>query len=202
MEDRLIKKLNDLSNELPFTKESQVVYFFVETRKFLDKKDYTGEYVYVRFFCDWVVHTEKTQKLNVVREDFEKIAKDLELQEKKSVVELIMDENERPIDQFVDFIRLREQIADFFNKEDISRNFVNNDQNWYSLRNLLFRILADQKIDFGDKPVKNIKSLCFREVRKELYGCLLDIEFVKNSKPEKRSFIFANDEPNFRICKY
>ncbi len=201
MNDQIIDKLSDLSEELPFTKECQVVYLFVETRKLLERADQPIEYDYIRFFCDWVLHTEKTRNLEVIRDDFEKIAADLELQEKKSIIQSIMDLSERPISQFADFVKLRIQLGKFFQKKGVANSFTTDDSNWYSLRNLLFRILADQMIDFQDNPVRGIKSMRFSDIRKDLFGCFLDVEFIENGVIKKKRYAFADHQPNFKIFK-
>lgn len=199
MEDRIIEKLNNLSKELPFEKESQVVYFFVETRKLIDRVKQKEDYLYIKFFCDWILHTEKTRNLDVVRDDFENIASDFEFEEGKTIGELIRSGREYEINKFVRLRKLREQITKFLNNNRILDIFTTNDHNWCALRNLLFRVLAEQKIDFGTRPIRSIKSLCFTEVREDLYGSLLLVECIKNGKLIKRPFIFADDHSDFEI---
>jgi hypothetical protein len=201
MDDRIVDKLNGLLKELPFTKECQIVYLFVETRKLLDRTGQSDKYAFIRFFCDWVLHTEKTQNLKIVRDDFEKIAIDIEAQGKKSIVQLIVGSDTRSIEQFVDFVKLRAQLGNLFQKNKIVNSLIVDDDNWFSMRNLLFRVLADQPIDFKDKPVRDIKSMHFSEIRKELYGCLLCIGYMKDGLIKERHYVFADNHPNFKISK-
>ena len=166
----------------------------------MDLVSQNDKYSYIRFFCDWVLHTEKTRNLDAVREDFFKIALDIEEQEKKTIIQLIMEENKKPIAEFVDFVKLRKQLEILFKKNNINTDLIIGDYNWHSLRNLLFRILANQRIDFKNSPVRGIKSLNFIEVRKEMYGTLLEIEFLEKGALRKKPYIFADIEPNFKIC--
>ena len=71
-EANLKYKLEGLLRKLPFTEECQVVYFFVEIRKLLDRMNRSEDYEYIRFFCDWVLHTEKTRNLDIIRDDIDK----------------------------------------------------------------------------------------------------------------------------------
>lgn len=199
MEDRVKEKLNDLLRELPFAKEQQVVYFFVETRKLLDRIDQQNRYTYIRFFCDWILHTEKTYHLDVMHDDFDKIAADIEIQAQKSITQLILDANRHPFAEFASFTKLREELASLLSEEGINDNLTTENDNWFSLRNLLFRVLADQKIDFGNNPVRGIKFIEFREVKKYLYGCILVVGFIEKGAVKVEPYIFVDDKPNFEF---
>ena len=199
MKEQISNKLADLLKELPFTKEYQVSYLFLETRKLLDRVHRRNKYTYVRFFCDWVMHTEKTQNLEVISDDFSKIAADIESQTKKSIVQLILAGDRHPFAEFTSFEKLRTELSKLFSENNISGGLTGDDHNWFSLRNLLFRILADQPVDFGNRPIRNIKSIRFNEVKKDLYGCILIIEFIQEGILTKKRYIFADDHPNFKI---
>ena len=60
----IIEKLAPLLTKgLPDT-EAGAVYLIVEIRKVLDHAyDKKTEYTLLRFYCDWVVHTEKSRSL-------------------------------------------------------------------------------------------------------------------------------------------
>src|SRR5205814_45622 len=57
----ILRKLSNLLSKYdPFTEESQVVYLFVEVRKYLDQMEHRGRgFALLRFYCDWIVHTSK-----------------------------------------------------------------------------------------------------------------------------------------------
>jgi hypothetical protein len=62
MEHEILAKLQKLLSN-PLERESEVVYLFVEIRKFLDHKfpvraDEKVQFPVLRMFCDWVAHTE------------------------------------------------------------------------------------------------------------------------------------------------
>jgi hypothetical protein len=58
MEDALKEKLTRVLNS-PIETEEQVVYFFVELRKLMERsKTLKDKYPTVNLYCNWVVHTE------------------------------------------------------------------------------------------------------------------------------------------------
>lgn len=199
MEEQIKNDLRDLLAELPFTKKQQAAFLFLETRKLLERTDRLKTDAYIKFFCDWIMHTEKTYNLDVIRADFDKIAADMESQEKKPIVRLIAEEERHPFAKFVSFAKLRDELNELFSKNGITDNLTTDDTNWCSLRNIAFRILADQPIDFGDKPVRGIRSFSFNEVRNDLYGCILVIGYIKGGVTTKWVSAFVDNEPNFTI---
>lgn len=201
MEDQIIKKLNGLLEELPFTKEHQIVYLFVQLRKLQDRLNSTEESKYIRFFANWIVHTQIDRKntLEIVRDDFDKIALDLESQNAKTIIQLISEGAPHPFAEFISLLQLKSEVQNFFIRNGISKNLTEVDTHWNSLRNLLFRILSDQSIDFKDKPVRGIKMLTIHEPRPELYGCLLNVEFIDGEKIKSTPYIFCDSDPNFSI---
>jgi len=196
-----IKRL--LEEEIPFSKEYQVVYLFVQLRKLIDKTSKNKDHQYIRFVANWIVHTklEREGTLALLYDDFEKIAEDLESQNGKTILQLLVEGETNSFATFVSFNKLRQELINFFSSRGIPNDLLEEDTNWCALRNLLFRILADQPLDFNKKPIKGIASIHFDKVSADIFGCILVVDFIKEQRTSySKKFIFGDpSNPNFII---
>jgi hypothetical protein len=152
----IISKLHSLVlNRQPFSEESQVVYFMVEIRKILERE--CGEetnlsYPLIKFYCDWVLHTEKTKITPEIKEIINRIDSEI------PVIGEVADRQQ--ISQALSFIRmseLAEELKRFFYNFGIPPTTID-EPNWTSFVKLLISILVDQPIILRDG---NIKSFSF-----------------------------------------
>lgn len=136
----IIDKLNKLlQNSLPFTEECQVVYLLVEIRKVLDR-DGNTKYPILRFYCNWIVHTDK------------RTSPEIELIMQKIYAEAcnsIAVPNGARMNTMTDFIymeNLRTQLSDFLGEYGLPKPLTDDDDHWISTVTLLVDILVDQPI--------------------------------------------------------
>ncbi len=75
-QEAIIEKLNEfIKGHNPLSEECHAVYFMVEVRKILDhdRKAGAGAFPLLRFYCDWMVHTEKT----LITPEMKKVVSDI-----------------------------------------------------------------------------------------------------------------------------
>jgi len=168
MSNLIVEKIKQfLETHNPLTEECHVVYLLVMVRKLLDtQSEYRNEFI--RFYCDWALHHQKTQKVNVVNSIV------------AGIEESILEGHFFPDGQF---LPQGNNVIEFIYKEELLKNMNSLFQefslpldlleknNWEYFLRILTKAIVDQPIILNGKK---IKSLCFRPA---IEAASLEIEF-------------------------
>lgn len=148
----VIDKLNDfLVRHSPLTEECHVVYLMVAVRKILEhEKD--KESLLLRFYCDWIVHTEKDRITDDIREMMVEIYKTVknEIERPYSVQAM------SPVMQFAYMDKLKAEMEKFLTDRGIDKTLI--DTGWLEFVKILVKVLENQPIN---KPTGDIKLFSF-----------------------------------------
>jgi len=183
--EEIIEKLNKfLLKNNPFTEECQVVYLMVEIRKILDQRrdgDQQNTFPLIRFYCDWVVHTEKTKITNEMRVIMDEIFRDAKSQIENPAMTRVMP----PVIQFAYMKDLHKEIEQFLRESNVNIALADKDS-WLQCVQLLVKVLENQPIK---NPTDDVISFSFASTAK---NCVRGI--IMFSKPINGCdfFQFAN----------
>ena len=156
MEDSIIYKLRQFLNARnPITEECHVVYLLVQIRKLLDRIP-ERENEFLRFYCDWSVHTEKTGRIHVIAPIIQGI-EDCIMKGHHFASGQFSPANNKPI-EFIYKEELLKNMKDLFLQVNLPMDIFEQ-KNWIQFLQLLIQVLIDQPISPREG---NIKSLCFR----------------------------------------
>jgi hypothetical protein len=160
-------KINRIFERKNFVEdECCVAYLMVQMRKLLDhvykqKSEKQNKSTLLRFYCDWVVHTQK-DNLSGMKEVFERID--------SLVIKVKLSHEE--YDTILDFIRmpeLRVEMLTFLRAQNLSTDFCKNDISWKAFVLTLGEILTGQKIVNPSSSIKSIEISSFSD------GAMVDI---------------------------
>ncbi|KKR06255.1 MAG: hypothetical protein UT34_C0001G0295 [candidate division WS6 bacterium GW2011_GWF2_39_15] len=144
----ITEKLNRflVRNEV-FQTEPDVVYFCVEARKLLSRLSEVdrNKFALLKFYCDWALHTEKTQQLDVI-EDI--------------LIEMETDVTEAGL-KFVSMNYLKPNLSEFLDVVGLE-NFANKDDTWINFSYFLSRVLNEQPILTNTSTKSHVKSIRFK----------------------------------------
>jgi len=131
--------LRDDSND----PEARAVYLLVEIRKILDHAyDKKTDYALLRFYCDWIVHTEKTRSLEHIAPLVQKVYVGIKTQIEQGPYSL----SERPpIVEFIYMDSLKEEMISLFEKEGLPKDLFEKDA-WNNFVAAVVQVLVDQPI--------------------------------------------------------
>lgn len=165
IKDKLVKYLRKHNHLLD--QEDGVVYFLVEIRKFLDRqRDLNREPLFsiLRFYCDWIVHTNKKTITKQILDIMNKIDAFFPLnpREQAEFSETI---------PFVYFGELRKELKSFFQIFHFPDNLVKDNEYWFSFAKTLVKVLIDQPIL---NPTPNILSFNFKYQYKHMVIYLIE----------------------------
>ncbi len=162
LEDKLA---SFFANHAPLTEECHVVYVLVEIRKLLDRVR-NSRYAILRFYCDWIVHTDKSHMIP----------------EMEGIMSQIFKEASRQIRENAPF---GEKTRGFFQMEELHKDFqgflqeyrlpmtLSEDANWREFVGLLIRILIDQPMT---NPCPEIERFSFLKVHEGFVQCQIDFK--------------------------
>lgn len=124
-----------LTKSNPFLEEKDVVYFLVEVRKTLDhiRKEKTDTFKVLRFYCDWILHTEKTSIIKEIKSIMDKIVVEENSINKKSVA----------LKQFINMEELKNELNSFVLSHGLLDSNIS-ESVWVNFHKLLIEILSDQ----------------------------------------------------------
>jgi hypothetical protein len=123
------------------SEEAKVTYILVEIRKILDHAyDKQKEFSLLRFYCDWIVHTEKTRGLAHIAPVVQKVFDDVKTQ----IQQKPFSGNSAILD-FIYMDGLRNEMEGLFKKEGLPLNLFQKDS-WISFLATMVQILTDQPI--------------------------------------------------------
>jgi hypothetical protein len=157
MQNQIIAKLTKFLGK-PLSEECHVVYFHVESRKLLDhERSRTGEdYLMLRFYCDWALHTSKDRMTREVRGIIVAIRDEIATADRNGRSDL--PSMSPTLVQFLDMAHLKEEVHRFLDSNGLLLDHVIGA--WPRFVTLLARVLEEQPIA---APVEGITSLSFSE---------------------------------------
>ncbi|MCB9789495.1 hypothetical protein H6763_03220 [Candidatus Nomurabacteria bacterium] len=117
-------KLHKLLQKKTFS-EIEVVYIFVELKKYIDQKD--KDYKYFRIFRNWIVHTELTITSQV-----------------NMIENLFIDNSKIDTELFTNC--LKEDFKNILKVHNFDTSLVSIDNSWLSFTNGLLGVLSNQRL--------------------------------------------------------
>lgn len=151
--EEIIEKMNKFLTKYPvFTEDCHVVYLLVELRKLLDR-DNDPNFLLVRFYCDWTVHTQKDRNIEVIKEIVDKI----DACYSASSHHPIKDEG---IFDFLNMNALKIELKELFNKHYLPISIFENDS-WSVFVDILTGVLSGQPILNPKAGIKWINIIPF-----------------------------------------
>lgn len=149
MKNQIVEKLNKfLHKHSSLDEECQIVYLFVEIRKLLEKEN-NSNFPLVKFYCDWIVHTQRDRNLGAIKEIVDKIDSCFSLQ---SPYPLRDDE----IFDFLKMTELKKEFKQLFQGHGLESSVLEDDIAWSNFVDILTSVLSDQPIL---NPKKGIRSI-------------------------------------------
>jgi hypothetical protein len=153
MENEIVLKLRGVLSA-PIEREAEVVYLFVEIRKFLDRVNSKRSFPILRMFCDWVVHItlERYGKGSI-----------LESLDNALAVAGPKEQTNKALKEATDifsFEPLRNDLRNFLGSESLPTALVDDYAQWGRLLKLYVGIVSECPLVFLDK--KNYKFKCMR----------------------------------------
>jgi len=123
---QIVEKLATFLSTESISDETRIIYLLVELRKVLDHAyNKKTDYLLLRFYCDWVVHTEKTQHVDHIASVVQKVYDGVKDQIEKSPYPL---SGRAPIAKFIYMDELKSQMESLFKKENLPSNLFQKDQ--------------------------------------------------------------------------
>lgn len=182
--EEIIEKLNRfLSDHDPLTKECHAVYLLVEIRKILDHERSNNslkDFILLRFYCDWTIHTEKTRITDNMRTIMEQVFQDIKAQ----ITNPAMTQAMSPVMQFAYMDKLKDEMNRFLKDRNINTILINN--GWLSFIQLLVRVLENQPIK---NPTNDIELFSFLPAAD---GCVRGVVKFKHPINGYDHYTFAN----------
>jgi hypothetical protein len=145
-----------------FKQEMEVVYFMVELRKYMDHNEVgrRDEYAVIRFYCDWVLHTDKNQNLVDMKDIFDRLY--ASCKERVELTSLNPHAHIHVLDDFLRFVDLKSALFAFFREYYFDMFMLTDEKCWRSFVKQLLMVLQDQPIRnermSGQETVKVIDS--------------------------------------------
>jgi hypothetical protein len=150
MTPEIIRKLNEfLTSHVPFIEECEAVYLMVELRKLLDREHPKDRFAKVRFYCDWMVHTQKDGNQDAVRDIMEEL-NDCLNNDNQHLQEDIM--------SFFSLVELRKEMFNLFKIHGLQTQICQDDGYWNRFVDEFIQVLTDQPIT---KPINGVSSVAF-----------------------------------------
>lgn len=140
---QIVEKLEELLANDFLATEPNVTYVMVEVRKVLDhaynkKTDYTP----LRFYCDWVVHTDKSHNLQHIAPLVQQVYDDVKNQIEQGPHFFPPDQ---AIVKFMYMEGLKAEMEDLFTKEGLPLDLFDKAR-WTSFVSALVQVLTNQPI--------------------------------------------------------
>lgn len=202
MKDQIVEKLNTYLSSDKEMDEPATIYFFAQARKIIEhlseglpREEQKAVYPFVKFYADWCFHTKKSRSMDDFRDCVESTAAALEEQMSMTLIESITTTPRHALASLVEQEYLRGELDTFLQNNNINNSLTQENRKWSFFRNSLGKILADQPLDFGTKPVGNLK---IREIRflptNANIACAFLISIKNIDGRELGPFIFADDD--------
>src|SRR3989338_2579464 len=166
MEKDIMEKLTaELRNGI--NSEKDVLYFMAEARKMLDKGA-LGQYQTLRFYCNWVLHTE----IEDLKDFFEFFV------EVSTLVKMYLAAPNASIrrrlnffvSDFLAFPRLKNELRSLLKEKGLSDQLVNDEPQWRAFAKHMKEIIIDSPLilDSVSKKVPDNRLKSFKLTRKSI----------------------------------
>lgn len=158
MKKEITTKLNKLLLDKEYSKENEITYLMVETRKLLEiMKD--KSYPLLRFYCDWTLHYRKDKITPDIKQIIKRIDESIPKDTSKYAVLSILN---RANINFIYMKELQKELKLFLKQINLPLDLVGNKNEWISFVKALTKILANQPIM---NPIDSIESFSFVPAR-------------------------------------
>lgn len=148
------EKLKSFLTKQPFTEECRVVYLMMEFRKILDHAyDRNKDFTLLRFYCDWLVHTEKSKISDSIKIIIEKLYEEIKFQIETGSPGL---KGDTLIVGFIYMEDLKKEILEFLSKENLPLDLCTNEDFWVNFIKNIVGVLVDQPIL---KPTRDVSAI-------------------------------------------
>lgn len=203
MRDDIVEKLNIFLSEGRDFDERTTLYFFAEIRKIIEhlseglsKEGKKKIYPIVKFYADWCLHIRKNNT-DDFRDYMEIIADAVEESKNMSSSKFFSSPHRHGAAALVEQEKLKNKLAAFLRDNGIDASFIDEKNKWSSFRNSLGKILINQPLDFGNKPVGHlkIKEVAFLKTNPAVPLAFL-ISMKDANDKQLGPFIFGDDNVN------
>ena len=160
--NEIVEKLNKLIAQPDvFLHEKDVVYFFVQIRKLMEREDIFNDHKAVKFYCDWIVHPQKNRHHNDIAEIYEEIYHNCV----KYCNEMYDDESDGIL-ALLKFESLKSELEPLLSRFGLSVSAIDN--SWARLTKCLLGILKDQPLI--NESGENVKELIITNADENLFA--------------------------------
>jgi hypothetical protein len=170
MTPEIIRKLHEfLTSHVPFKEECEAVYLMVEVRKLLDREHPRDRFAKVRFYCDWMVHTQKDRNQDAIRDSMEELN------------DCLNNDSQHPQEDFMSFfslVELRKEMFNLFEIHGLRTQVCQDDRYWNCFVDVFIQVLSDQPIT---NPINGISSIAFVPEKKGTKS--VSVEFSDQRPP-------------------
>ena len=178
--EEIIDKLNNFLNKhSPITEERHVVYLMVAVRKILEHER-NKDSLLLRFYCDWIAHTEKDH----ITDDIREIMMEIFTVVKNEIERPYSVQAMSPVVQFAYMDKLKKEMEKFLADRDIDKTLIEN--GWLEFVKILVKVLENQPIN---KPTDDIKLFSFTPAEDQ---CVKGIIVLEQPIKGQVSYFFAN----------
>lgn len=155
--EEIINKLQELfSRHDPLPEEAHVLYLMVEVRKIIDKDRSATRFPLLKFYADWMVHSQK-----------DKITTEIEQMSEEMYAFAVTEINApRPgmsgqsshVLDFAYMEALSKEMTLFLTEAGVRSDMATDKRKWIDFASLLVKILENQPIN---SPSANVKTIIF-----------------------------------------
>jgi hypothetical protein len=179
MIDQIITKLQILlTQDIPLNSEMEVVYYFVEIRKLLEKNNIAKEYPTAGFYSDWCLHPIINREKSIER-----------------ISEILTHIKEgngyQGMSEIVSFKHLKKEIWELNERFQLP-NFTTDSITWSRFTKNLRNVLIEQPIEISYAKESHIKSIQFTNSFKD-NRFSLQIEFYADETGKERSVTYSSE---------
>lgn len=176
MIDQIITKLQKLLTEdVPLNTEVEIVYYFVEIRKLLEKNNLAKEYPTAGFYSDWCLHPIIDREKSIERIN-------------EILTHIEEGNGYQGMSEIISFKHLKREITEL-NRRFQLPNFTTDAITWLRFIKNLRNVLLEQPIEISYTKESHIKSIKFIDSFKD-NRFSLQIEFYADETGKERSVTY------------
>jgi len=153
----IVDKLNQFFDQhIPLDEECHVVYVMVELRKLIDRlgdDKKHGSFTLIRFYSDWMVHTEKDRITESMRVVMQAVYAAIQTQLASPYPAI---ESSKAVVGFAYMENLQGEMRQLFGQTGLKTTML--DSGWTDFVALLVKVLENQPVH---KPIPEIEWFCF-----------------------------------------
>lgn len=181
--DEIVEKLDKfLIKHNPMAEECQIVYLMVEIRKVIDHEKSGAIFPLLKFYGDWIVHTEKDHITPEIKQIMTTMYQTAETDIKNPALR----KAGSPIMQFAYMKGLGQEMKSFLENHGIDSYLATEENKWLEFVKLLVKILEDQPIT---NPTPDIEFFVFEPANA---GCVSGVLKFKQAIGKYDFYRFMN----------